>query len=161
MRLLVCVRVCWSTCIRVCVCVCVSGGPENDVWVYCSCAFLCFFRLTGVVAHWEAMFGGGLGCVRFPPFRDISGEHRSRKKIHQKTRWAHESGTNKRYSLEKNHPCGRRPVRAFRLGCDECVSSGKKKTCHRNVFHNGDILIGVWLVLSSWSCLPSVSTCTK
>lgn len=65
--LCVCVRMCWSTCIRVCVCV--SGGPENDVWVYCSCAFLCFFRFTGVVAHWEAVFGGGLVCVRFPPLQ--------------------------------------------------------------------------------------------
>lgn len=31
------------TCVLVCVClsICihVSGGPENDVWVYCSCVF--------------------------------------------------------------------------------------------------------------------------
>lgn len=55
--------------VSICIHVCVSGGPENDVWVYCLCV-LCFLDLQ-VNTHREVMFviermqgGGGGVCFK-------------------------------------------------------------------------------------------------
>lgn len=129
------------------VCVCVSGGPENDVRVHCSCVF-CASSIYRCNAQREAVFVQGRGgvfqvaanvsCFIVRVSRFVSGGHWSRKrKVPHKEPLLSKKKLSTLTLLSR--PSNTATVSVYL----------QEEPCHGNVFYSETFHSGVRLVLSS------------